>query len=120
MNLHYYLGAFSNRYGTPGEYDEGRYGTPLIARTNGAGEAIVANLQVAKDWTILLEQGLLGQSNKVPADLTPEAWNDFADPNVGAKAVFEKHRPRIINVEVSDPGAFEDVDTPEDYERLNT
>jgi len=91
VNLHYYLGAFSNRYGTPGEYDEGRYGTPLIARTNGAGEAIVANLQVAKDWTILLEQGLLGQSNKVPADLTPEAWNDFADPNVGASFVTHLH-----------------------------
>lgn len=41
-----------------------------------------------------------------------------ADPNVGAKAVFAKHRLRIVNVEVDDPGAFEDVDTPEDYERL--
>ena len=43
-----------------------------------------------------------------------------ADPKVGAKAVFEKHRPRIINVEVNDPGAFEDIDTPRDYDRLNT
>lgn len=41
-----------------------------------------------------------------------------ADPNVGAKAVFAKHRLRIVNVEVNDPGAFEDVDTPDDYERL--
>lgn len=43
-----------------------------------------------------------------------------ADPAVGAKAVFAKHRLRIVNVEVDDPGAFEDIDTPEDYERLNT
>ena len=41
-----------------------------------------------------------------------------ADPHVGAKAVFAIYRDRILNVEVQDPGAFEDMDTPEDYQRL--
>jgi molybdenum cofactor cytidylyltransferase len=41
-----------------------------------------------------------------------------ADLNAGAKAVFAKHRDRVVNVEVADPGAFEDIDTPEDYERV--
>jgi molybdenum cofactor cytidylyltransferase len=41
-----------------------------------------------------------------------------ADPNTGAKAVFAIHRDRICNVEVEDPGAFEDMDTPEDYRRI--
>ena len=41
-----------------------------------------------------------------------------ADANVGAKAVFALHRDRVLNVEVDDPGAFEDIDTPGDYERL--
>ena len=41
-----------------------------------------------------------------------------ADPNTGAKAVFAIHRDRIVNVEVSDPGAFDDIDTPEDYEKI--
>jgi molybdenum cofactor cytidylyltransferase len=41
-----------------------------------------------------------------------------ANPNVGAKAVFAIHQKRIVNVEVNDPGAFEDIDTPGDYERL--
>jgi molybdenum cofactor cytidylyltransferase len=41
-----------------------------------------------------------------------------ADPNTGAKAVFAIHRDRIFNVEVEDPGAFEDIDTPGDYRRL--
>jgi molybdenum cofactor cytidylyltransferase len=41
-----------------------------------------------------------------------------ADPNIGAKAVFAIHRDRIVNVEVKDPGAFEDMDTPGDYARL--
>ena len=39
-----------------------------------------------------------------------------ADPNLGAKAVFAKHR--VVNVPVNDPGAFEDVDTPGDYEKV--
>ena len=41
-----------------------------------------------------------------------------ADLNLGAKAVFAKHRDRVVNVEVADPGAFEDIDTPEDYEKI--
>jgi len=41
-----------------------------------------------------------------------------ADPNTGAKAVFTIHRDHIVNVEVDDAGAFEDIDTPADYSRL--
>jgi molybdenum cofactor cytidylyltransferase len=41
-----------------------------------------------------------------------------ADPDTGAKAVFAIHRDRIVNVEVQDGGAFEDIDTPGDYRRM--
>jgi molybdenum cofactor cytidylyltransferase len=41
-----------------------------------------------------------------------------ADLNAGAKAVFAKHQVRVVNVEVQDPGAFEDIDTPGDYEKI--
>jgi molybdenum cofactor cytidylyltransferase len=41
-----------------------------------------------------------------------------ADPAIGAKAVFAAHRDRVLNVQVDDAGAFEDIDTPEDYARL--
>ena len=41
-----------------------------------------------------------------------------ADPSVGAKAVFAAHRDRVLDVEVEDAGAFEDIDTPEDYQRV--
>ena len=40
-----------------------------------------------------------------------------ADLRVGAKSVFAKHR--VVNVEVKDPGAFEDIDTPGDYDRIS-
>ena len=39
-----------------------------------------------------------------------------ADPRAGAKSVFAKHR--VLDVEVNDPGAFEDIDTPGDYEKI--
>jgi molybdenum cofactor cytidylyltransferase len=41
-----------------------------------------------------------------------------ADLNAGAKAVFAKHQDRVVNVGVNDPGAFEDIDTPGEYERI--
>jgi molybdenum cofactor cytidylyltransferase len=41
-----------------------------------------------------------------------------ADPGVGARAVVHAHRERIVDVTVADGGAFDDVDTPEDYARL--
>ncbi len=41
-----------------------------------------------------------------------------ADPAVGAKAVFAIHRAGVLDVDVQDPGAFQDLDTPEDYDRV--
>ena len=41
-----------------------------------------------------------------------------ADPSIGAKAVFAAYRDRVLNVPVDDRWAFEDLDTPEDYERI--
>ena len=41
-----------------------------------------------------------------------------ADPSVGARAVVRADPARVLDVEVQDPGAVVDVDTPADYERL--
>lgn len=91
LDLKLYFGAYSNRYGTAGEYDEGRYGTPFIGRTNGVGESAVAAFALGSDLTLVLEQGIQGQTTKASADLTPDGWNDFADPNVGASFVNHLH-----------------------------
>lgn len=40
-----------------------------------------------------------------------------ADPGVGARPVVHAHRDRIVEVPISDEGAFLDIDTPGDYER---
>ena len=41
-----------------------------------------------------------------------------ADPALGARAVIRAHASSGADVEVDDPGAFLDIDTPEEYERL--
>jgi molybdenum cofactor cytidylyltransferase len=43
-----------------------------------------------------------------------------ADVSIGAKSVVRAHEAEIVNVPVTDQGAFADMDTPEDYERLKT
>jgi molybdenum cofactor cytidylyltransferase len=43
-----------------------------------------------------------------------------ADPDIGAKAVFAIHRERVVDVPIEDPGAFEDIDTPGDYQKLRS
>jgi hypothetical protein len=85
-----HVGAFTGRYGAMGSYDAGRYGTPLIARTNTIGETITAGYKVG-DVMLLLEQGLGGQLGRPPIGLVPAGWNDFANPNVGATFVNHAH-----------------------------
>jgi hypothetical protein len=91
VKLRAYVGAFSTRYGTMGEYDEGRYGTPLIARVNGVGENIQAVIGIDKKFSLILEQGLQGSSNKAPVDIYPDGWNDFANSTVGTSFVNHFH-----------------------------
>lgn len=86
-----FVGAFTRRYGSMGEYDLGRYGTPLIARVNGMGESISATIGVSKDFSILIEQGIQGLSNKAPVDIYPDGWNDFADSSVGTSFAHHYH-----------------------------
>ena len=43
-----------------------------------------------------------------------------ADPALGAKIVVRQHASAEGEVEVADPGAFQDVDTPDEYEQLLT
>ncbi len=40
-----------------------------------------------------------------------------ADARVGARGVVAAHPERVLNLPVTDPGAFADIDTPDDYRR---
>jgi hypothetical protein len=84
------LGAFTLRYGTTGEYDEGRYGTPLIARISGVGEHVALKTGWRK-FTFTLEEGLHGQTNTAGSSITPDVWNNWADPGAGSTFVAHVH-----------------------------
>lgn len=84
------IGAFSQRYGNMGEWDEGRYGTPVIARTNGIGEAINAGFSFGK-LSLLVNQEIQGQADRPWNGITADYSNDFADWRTGAGFVFGEH-----------------------------
>src|SRR5882757_6392251 len=90
VHLDINVGAFTNRYGVMGEYDEGKYGTPVIARINGVGENVVAKFGFG-NTVIQLEQGIQGQLDKFPYDFLPAGWNNFGDPNAGSGFVNHLH-----------------------------
>ena len=74
-----------------GEHDLGRYGTPLIARTNGVGENAIATFGLTKKLSVQVEHGIQGQSNKASIDLVPDGWNGWADGTVGSSFVNHLH-----------------------------
>jgi hypothetical protein len=78
------VGVFSNRYGIMGEYDLGRYGTPVIGQINGAGENVIGQFVLGKGFLLDLEQGIQGQLDHPPEGILPAGWNGFADPSVGS------------------------------------
>jgi hypothetical protein len=84
------VGAFTNRYGVMGEYDEGRYGTPVIARVNGVGENVIGKFAIG-DAVLAIEEGFQGQFDKFPYDTLPAGWNGFANQNVGSGFVNHLH-----------------------------
>jgi hypothetical protein len=84
------VGAMTGRFGAMGAYDAGRYGTPLIARTNTIGETILAAYPAGR-LRFLVEQGWGGQFARPPVGLVPAGWNDFSNPNVGATFVGHLH-----------------------------
>lgn len=59
------VGAFGNTYGYQGEYDNGRYETPLIAATSGLGETFTVEYHTPS-WAFQLEQGFAGSQDIAP------------------------------------------------------
>jgi hypothetical protein len=85
------VGGFANRYGAMGEYDLGRYDTPIIGRVGGVGETLRINVPLPNDMVFLAEHGVMGQFDRVPLGVEPAGWNDFADPNVGSSFAHHAH-----------------------------
>ncbi|HEY8946039.1 MAG TPA: hypothetical protein VIM73_17345, partial [Polyangiaceae bacterium] len=76
------VGAFTGRYGAMGMYDAGRYGTPLIARTNALGVNSTLGVELGTA-TLVLEHGFGGTLGRCEIGWLPAAWNDYADCATG-------------------------------------
>ncbi len=55
-----------------------------------------------------------------PLAIAPRLIPEIAtlDPEVGLRQLRERHASAALELAVEDPGTIQDVDTPEDYERL--
>jgi hypothetical protein len=84
------VGAFANSYGNMGEYDLGRYGTPLLFRVGGVGATARGDF-LLDSLKLTAEVGLKGQLNKTPVGVEPAGWNGFSDPNVGTSFAVHAH-----------------------------
>lgn len=52
------VGAFNGRYGSPGRYDAGEYGTYLFGRTHTSGETLSAFYDITPTVTLQFEHGI--------------------------------------------------------------
>jgi hypothetical protein len=84
------VGAFANRYGVMGEYDLGRYGTPIIGRLGGMGTTATARF-TRGSLRYMAEAGVMGQLNKAPVGEEPGSWNGYSDPNTGTSFALHGH-----------------------------
>jgi hypothetical protein len=88
--LEFKVGAMTGRYGAMGAFDAGRYGTPLMFRTNAVGFRAMSGMKLGST-AVVAEGGFGGQLGRPPRGLVPAGWNDFADPNVGSTFVSDIH-----------------------------
>jgi glycerophosphoryl diester phosphodiesterase len=63
-----------------------------------------------------LYRGKRGHPLAIAPALIPEI--DTLDPDVGLKQLRDRHEAALLEFEVGDAGVVQDVDTPEDYERV--
>jgi molybdenum cofactor cytidylyltransferase len=61
-------------------------------------------------------QGKRGHPLAIAPALIPEIFT--LDPRIGLKQLRDRYVAELLEVAVDDPGVVQDVDTPEDYERL--
>lgn len=68
-----HAGAFGNSYGHMAVYDNGRYETPLMASTNGIGEAVTMEYR-GDSVQVQLEQGFQGNLDLAPESVRNNAY----------------------------------------------
>ena len=77
---------------------------------------VLAALADGAALAVPLHAGRRGHPLGISPALLPEL--PALDPGVGLRQLLDRHADLVREIPVDDPGAVEDVDTPEDYRRL--
>lgn len=85
-------------------------------RAETVGELLRRQDEAEAPLAVPVFRGKRGHPLAIAPELIPEI--DTLDPDVGLRQLLERHAAEVLEVEVGDEGAVEDVDTPEDYARL--
>lgn len=88
----------------------------LPALSGATVRAVLAALAAGAPLAVPLHRGRRGHPLGIAAGLLPEI--DRLDPDVGLRQLLDRHAALLRELPIDDPGALEDVDTPEDYARL--
>lgn len=92
LNLKANVGAFSNIYGGLGQYDVGKYNAPIIGSPFGVGETLTAQYPLGGNYTLFLEDGIMGRAGKMPIGPAPIISIDGAfNPSIPSSWVHHAH-----------------------------
>jgi CTP:molybdopterin cytidylyltransferase MocA len=82
-------------------------------------EGVRAVVDGARKSPMPIVRAASGDRHGHPVIFRREVFDELraADPAIGARAVVHADPARVADVQVPDPGALADVDTPEDYRR---
>jgi molybdenum cofactor cytidylyltransferase len=85
-------------------------------RASTVGELLRRQAEARAPLAVPVFRGKRGHPLAIAPALIPEIAT--LDLEVGLRQLLERHAAEVLEVEVPDEGAVEDVDTPEDYARL--
>ena len=86
-------------------------------RAATVGELLRRQAEAEAPLAVPVFRGKRGHPLAIAPALIPEI--ETLDLEVGLRQLLDRHAAEVLEVQVGDEGAVEDVDTPEDYARLN-
>lgn len=87
-------------------------------RSDSVAELLRRMIAVRAPLAVPVHQGKRGHPLAIAPALISEIFT--LDPQIGLKQLRDRHAVGLLEVTVDDPGVVMDVDTPEDYERLES
>jgi molybdenum cofactor cytidylyltransferase len=85
-------------------------------RASTVGELLRRQAEAEAPLAVPVVRGKRGHPLAIAPALIPEI--ETLDLDIGLRQLLDRHAAEVLEVEVGDEGAVEDVDTPEDYARL--